>query len=170
MPTIWAISSGLHDNILAMLPLVVATLEYSAQQKWILFWGEDCIMGPRRECRKGRYYLTIVLPNPLNFIAPISEQIGSWIGSWKFSGLFIFNLQCNWLDNSHHTIAMKQYFTLEIGDESWNPTGILTSSVILIQLTKLLKMHFPEVSGDIYIKSCHVMQMGKNKPKRWGLY
>ncbi len=39
-----------------------------------------------------------------------------------------------------HSMAMKLYFTLEIGDESQNQTWtwILTSSVILIQLKKLL--------------------------------
>ncbi len=39
-------------------------------------------------------------------------------------------------------MAMKLYFTLEIGDESQNQTWILTSSVILVQLKKLLEVLF----------------------------
>ncbi len=40
-------------------------------------------------------------------------------------------------------MAMKLYFPLEIGDESLNRTWILMSSVILIQLQKLLYMFYP---------------------------
>ncbi len=60
-----------------------------------------------------------------------------------------------------HTMAMKLYITLEIGDESENQTLILTGSVILIQLRKLFTMNCYQMLQESFDFDLILTQLSK---------